>query len=103
MAKHVLIVDDEKRIREVVEYALQKDGFRVSSAADGLSAPPPGCVATCRSRKPCGESPVLTLDFGVQRLYALGADAVREKRVGAFLDVGFDLRPGVVFVANPFA
>ncbi|MEO6598457.1 MAG: response regulator transcription factor [Polyangiaceae bacterium] len=37
-AKHVLIVDDEKRIREVVEYALQKDGFRVSSAADGLSA-----------------------------------------------------------------
>ena len=34
--KHVLIVDDEKRIREVVEYALEKDGFRVSSAADGL-------------------------------------------------------------------
>jgi two-component system OmpR family response regulator len=38
LAKHVLIVDDEKRIREVVEYALQKDGFRVSSAADGPSA-----------------------------------------------------------------
>ena len=38
LAKHVLIVDDEKRIREVVEYALQKDGFRVSSAADGLLA-----------------------------------------------------------------
>lgn len=37
-AKHVLIVDDEKRIREVVEYALHKDGFRVSSAADGLAA-----------------------------------------------------------------
>ena len=36
--KHVLVVDDEKRIREVVEYALQKDGFRVSSAADGLAA-----------------------------------------------------------------
>ena len=38
LAKHVLIVDDEKRIREVVEYALQKDGFRVSSAPDGPSA-----------------------------------------------------------------
>jgi two-component system OmpR family response regulator len=38
LAKHVLIVDDEKRIREVVEYALQKDGYRVSSAADGLEA-----------------------------------------------------------------
>ena len=37
-AKHVLIVDDEKRIREVVEYALQKDGYRVSTAADGLEA-----------------------------------------------------------------
>ncbi|HEY3666978.1 MAG TPA: response regulator transcription factor [Polyangiaceae bacterium] len=38
MAKHVLIVDDEKRIREVVEYALQKDGYRVSSVADGQQA-----------------------------------------------------------------
>ena len=38
MAKHVLIVDDEKRIREVVEYALQKDGYRVSSVADGQDA-----------------------------------------------------------------
>ena len=37
-AKHVLIVDDEKRIREVVEYALQKSGYRVSSVADGPSA-----------------------------------------------------------------
>jgi two-component system OmpR family response regulator len=38
LAKHVLIVDDEKRIREVVEYALEKDGYRVSSVADGLEA-----------------------------------------------------------------
>jgi two-component system OmpR family response regulator len=38
LSKHVLIVDDEKRIREVVEYALQKDGFRVSSAPDGPGA-----------------------------------------------------------------
>ena len=28
--KHVLVVDDEKRIREVVEYALAKAGFRVT-------------------------------------------------------------------------
>jgi len=38
LAKHVLIVDDEKRIRDVVEYALEKDGYRVSSVADGLEA-----------------------------------------------------------------
>jgi two-component system, OmpR family, response regulator len=33
-----LVVDDEARIREVVEYALRREGFRVSSAADGQQA-----------------------------------------------------------------
>lgn len=37
-AKHILVVDDERRIREVVEYALAKEGYRVSSAADGAQA-----------------------------------------------------------------
>jgi two-component system OmpR family response regulator len=36
--KHVLLVDDEARIREVVEYALVREGFRVSVAADGQAA-----------------------------------------------------------------
>jgi two-component system OmpR family response regulator len=36
--KHVLVVDDEGRIREVVTYALRKEGFRVSEAADGGQA-----------------------------------------------------------------
>ncbi len=36
--KHVLVVDDEKRIREVVEYALVKNGFRVTCTADGTEA-----------------------------------------------------------------
>ncbi|HEX7670879.1 MAG TPA: response regulator transcription factor [Polyangiaceae bacterium] len=36
--RHVLIVDDELRIREVVEYALVREGFRVSHAADGQAA-----------------------------------------------------------------
>ena len=36
--KHVLVVDDEKRIREVVEYALSKNGFRVTCSADGVEA-----------------------------------------------------------------
>jgi two-component system, OmpR family, response regulator len=36
--RHVLVVDDEKRIREVVDYALKKDGFRVSEAADAEQA-----------------------------------------------------------------
>ncbi len=35
---HILVVDDEARIRDVVQYALEKDGFRVSTAADGNAA-----------------------------------------------------------------
>src|ERR1041385_354432 len=36
--KHVLVVDDEAHIREVVEYALVREGFRVSLASDGQAA-----------------------------------------------------------------
>ncbi|MBJ71750.1 MAG: two-component system response regulator CreB [Sandaracinus sp.] len=36
--RHVLIADDEARIREVVQYALEKEGFRVTSVADGRAA-----------------------------------------------------------------
>ncbi|EYF07478.1 response regulator transcription factor [Chondromyces apiculatus] len=38
MSKHVLIVDDEARIRDVVSYALQKEGYRVTAAGDGRAA-----------------------------------------------------------------
>jgi two-component system OmpR family response regulator len=79
LAKHVLIVDDEKRIREVVEYALQKDGFRVSSADEGLAAlaaierdPPdlvvldvmlPGLdgLSVCRKIRSVRQTPILFL------------------------------------------
>jgi two-component system OmpR family response regulator len=50
MMKHVLVVDDEKRIREVVEYALAKAGYRVTTAPDGeqalaaIEAEPPDAV-----------------------------------------------------------
>jgi two-component system OmpR family response regulator len=36
--RHVLVVDDEARIREVVQYALERDGFAVSVAGDGARA-----------------------------------------------------------------
>ncbi len=38
MSKHILVVDDEARIREVLLYALQKEGFSVTAVADGPSA-----------------------------------------------------------------
>lgn len=37
-SKRVLVVDDESRIREVVEYALRRDGYDVIAVADGQSA-----------------------------------------------------------------
>lgn len=38
MSRQVLVVDDEARIREVVQYALEREGFRVSSVDDGGKA-----------------------------------------------------------------
>ena len=32
--RNVLVVDDESRIREVVQYALEREGFRVHGAGD---------------------------------------------------------------------
>ncbi len=38
MTKHILVVDDEARIREVLEYALAKEGFRVTCVETGAAA-----------------------------------------------------------------
>jgi two-component system OmpR family response regulator len=38
VSKHILIVDDEARIRDVVSYALQKEGYRITAATDGRAA-----------------------------------------------------------------
>lgn len=34
--KHILIIDDEEEIRELLEYNLKKEGFEVSTAENGL-------------------------------------------------------------------
>jgi two-component system OmpR family response regulator len=36
--RHILVVDDEARIREVVQYALEKEGFRVTGVDTGAAA-----------------------------------------------------------------
>lgn len=38
MSKHILVVDDEARIREVLHYALQKEGFTVTCVETGPAA-----------------------------------------------------------------
>jgi two-component system alkaline phosphatase synthesis response regulator PhoP len=47
MAKHILVVDDEPDILELVKYNLVKDGFRVSTEATGEAA-----LKSARARSP---------------------------------------------------
>ncbi|MGE4291315.1 MAG: response regulator [Desulfovibrio sp.] len=36
MTKHILIVDDSKTVRNLVAFIMKKEGFRVTTAEDGL-------------------------------------------------------------------
>lgn len=36
MAKHILIVDDSKAVRNLVAFIMKKEGFKVTAAEDGL-------------------------------------------------------------------
>jgi two-component system, OmpR family, alkaline phosphatase synthesis response regulator PhoP len=47
MAKKILVVDDEAHIRELVRFNLEKEGFSVIEAVDGVTA-----IKTVRSEKP---------------------------------------------------
>ncbi|MCB9758814.1 MAG: response regulator transcription factor [Alphaproteobacteria bacterium] len=38
MNAHILVVDDDPRLREVVRYALSRAGFRIDEASDGAEA-----------------------------------------------------------------
>ena len=38
MKKHIMVVDDSKTIRNLVAFVLKGEGFRVSTAEDGLDA-----------------------------------------------------------------
>ncbi len=94
---HVLVVDDEGRIREVVRFALERAGYRVSEAEDGRSAierfererpdaivldvliPEPDGLEVCRRIRARSDVPILFLtsrDEEVDRVVGLelGAD-----------------------------
>lgn len=69
--KRILLVDDEARIREVVEYALTREGFEVVTANDGRA----GLALLER-----GELDLVVLDVMMPELDGLGV--VRRLRAG---------------------
>jgi two-component system, OmpR family, response regulator len=79
VSRHILVVDDEARIREVVQYALEREGHRVTLAGDGRSAreafgrsdvdlvvldvmlPDVDGLTLCREMRMSGRTPILFL------------------------------------------
>ena len=55
-AKTILVVDDEKHIRDVVQYALEREGWTVRTAEDG---------ATALARLGAGGIDLVVLDIGL--------------------------------------
>jgi two-component system OmpR family response regulator len=103
---HILVVDDHREIRELVSRALTKDGFRVSTAADGramrkaladgridlilldLMLPGEDGLSLCRSLRASSDIPVIMLTAKgdeVDRVIGLevGADDYLAKPFGS--------------------
>ncbi|MFY0619112.1 response regulator transcription factor [Shimia sp.] len=69
MSDHILIVDDDSNIREVIGFALEKSGFSVSVAEDGVRA-----LSAVQSRTP----KLIVLDIGLPEMD--GLEVCREIR-----------------------
>jgi len=67
--KHILVVDDERRIAEIARDYLERAGYRVTMAADGADA-----LAVARALQP----DLIVLDLGLPRID--GLDVTRTLR-----------------------
>src|SRR5206468_6448842 len=67
--KHILVVDDEPRIAEIARDYLERAGYRVSTAANGVDA-----LALARTRRP----DLVVLDLGLPHMD--GLDVTRALR-----------------------
>lgn len=78
MPGHILVVDDDPNIREVIGFALEKAGYTTSSAEDGLAA-----ISAARAGKP----DLIVLDIGLPEMD--GLEVCRELRKSSDLPVLF--------------
>jgi len=69
--KHILVVDDEPRIAEIARDYLERAGFRVTTAANGIDA-----LAVAQSRHP----DLIVLDLGLPHLGGLDVTRALRKR-----------------------
>lgn len=72
MEKKILVVDDEANIRELVRFNLEKEGFTVIEAVDGVTA-----ISTVRAEKP----DLVVLDLMLPALDGLEVCRVLKKDV----------------------
>lgn len=78
MSGHILIVDDDPNIREVIGFAVKKSGYTVTFAEDGLSA-----LKAAR----IGNPDLMVLDIGLPELD--GLEVCRELRKTSDLPILF--------------
>src|SRR5690242_14764915 len=69
--KHILVVDDEPRIAEIARDYLERAGYRVSVAANGIDA-----LALARRRQP----DLIVLDLGLPHMDGLDVARALRKR-----------------------
>ncbi len=69
--KHILVVDDEPRIAEIARDYLERAGFRVTTAANGVDA-----LSVAQSRRP----DLVVLDLGLPHMDGLDVTRALRKR-----------------------
>ena len=74
----ILVVDDDPEIRQMLRWALEDDGLRVETVADGLQA-----VDTLAQRRPA----LLILDMGLPGLDGYGVAEVVQATHGAAVPI----------------
>ncbi|MEF2144399.1 MAG: response regulator [Desulfovibrionaceae bacterium] len=103
MSKHILIVDDSKTVRNLVAFIMKKEGFKVTTAEDGLDG--------LEKLYNAGEVDLIVCDVNMPRMDGLSfIKALREQK--AYRDMPIivlstegeekDIETGIAIGANVY-